>query len=106
MITAFIQFTLPAGTTREAVMAAFRASVEQLRGTPGLIRKHYLYNAEAGTAAGLYLWESRAAAEALYTDDWRKMITARYGSAPVIAWFDTPILLDNLTGEVVEDAAD
>ena len=106
MITAFIQFTLPAGTTRNDVMAAFRASVEQLRGYPGLIRKHYLYNAEEGTAAGVYLWESRAAAEALYTPEWRRMITARYGSEPVIAWFDTPILLDNTTGEVIDEAAE
>ncbi len=106
MITAFIQFKLPAGTTRDTVMAAFHASVEQLRGTPGLIRKHYLYNAEEGTAVGLYLWENRAAAEALYTREWRAMITARYGSEPVIAWFDTPLVLDNLKGEVISASVD
>ena len=106
MITAFITFKLPGGTSREDILRAFRTSVEQLRGQPGLIRKHYLYNAAEGTAAGVYLWESRAAAEALYTPEWRKMITARYGSEPVIAWFDTPILLDNTTGKVTADAAD
>ena len=105
MITAFIQFKLPEGTTRDDVMAAFKTSVEQLRGHPGLLRKHYLYNEADGIAAGAYLWESRAAAEALYTAEWRGMITARYGSEPTITWFDTPFVLDNTTGAVVADAA-
>ncbi|MGD1876649.1 MAG: YdhR family protein [Kiloniellaceae bacterium] len=106
MITAFIQFKLPAGTTRDAILQAFRTSVEQLRGQPGLIRKHYLYNEADGIAAGAYLWESRAAADALYTAEWRKMIVARYGSEPVITWFDTPFVLDNTTGEVIGEAAE
>lgn len=106
MITAFVQFKLPKGTSREDVMKAFRTSVEQLDGHPGLIRKYYLYDAEANTAGGVYLWESREAADALYTAEWLKMITARYGSEPDILWFETPVVLDNAAGEVVSDAAE
>ena len=105
MITAFITFKLPDGTSREDIMQAFRTSVEQLRGHPGLIRKHYLYNPEEGVAAGAYLWESRAAADALYTAEWREMITQRYGSEPSISWFETPFVLDNVTGKVTVEAA-
>lgn len=106
MITAFITFKLPDGTSRDDVMAAFRTSVEQLTGHPGLIRKYYLYDGEQNTAGGVYLWENRAAAEALYSAAWLEMITERYGSAPEIAWFETPVVLDNASGEVVSDAAE
>lgn len=110
MITAFVQFKLPAGTSRDDVMAAFATSVGQLRGHAGLIRKYYLYDEEAGTAGGVYLWESRAAAEALYTAAWLEMISQRYGSQPQIAWFETPVVLDNasdeVTGNVTGEAAE
>lgn len=103
MITAIVQFKLPAGTSREDIMQAFATSVEQLRGHPGLIRKYYLYDEAAGTAGGVYLWESRAAADALYSDAWLEMISERYGAKPRITWFETPVVLDNATGEVVEE---
>ena len=106
MITAFITFKLPAGTSRDDVMQAFRTSVEQLTDHPGLIRKYYLYDEAAGTAGGVYLWESRAAADALYTEAWLEMITERYGAPPEIAWFETPVVLDNAAGTVVSDAAE
>jgi Putative mono-oxygenase ydhR len=105
MITAFVTFKLPVGTSREDVMAAFRTSIEQLKNHPGLIRKYYLYDGKAGTAGGVYLWESREAADALYTPAWLEMITARYGCEPAIGWFETPFVLDNAAGEVVSDAA-
>ncbi len=106
MITAIVQFKLPAATSREDIMRAFGTSVEQLKGHPVLVRKYYLYDEEAGTAGGVYLWESRAAAEALYSDAWLEMITERYGGEPQIAWFETPVVLDNATGEVVSEAAE
>ena len=103
-ITALVQFQLPEGMSRKQVMTAFRASLETLRGYPGLVRKHYLYSAD-GVAIGAYLWESREAAEALYTAEWRQTVAARYGSAPTITWFETPIVLDNVSGEVIGEAA-
>ncbi|MEO3430811.1 YdhR family protein [Pelagibius sp. CAU 1746] len=96
---------MPDAMSREDVMAAFTTSVEQLRGHPGLIRKYYLYDEAAGTAGGAYLWESRAAAEALYTDVWRETVSERYGGRPTITWFEAPIVLDNAAGEVVSGAA-
>ena len=85
--------------------AAFRASVERLHDQLGLIRKHYLFNVQEGAAARVYLWESRATAEALYTPARREIITARYDSEPIVTWFDTPLLLNNRMGEVVSEAA-
>ncbi len=94
MITAIVNFKLPEGTTREQARELYEASVPRFEGLPGLIRKYYLYG-EDGTGGGAYLWESREAAEAVYTGEWRKAIEERYGVAPTIAYFDTDVIVDN-----------
>ena len=100
MITAIVQFKLPDGITREAAEAAFEGSAPKYRGVPGLVRKYYLFR-EDGTAGGVYLWESREAAERLYNEDWRATIAERYGAPPEITYFETPVIVDN-SGEAAE----
>jgi hypothetical protein len=56
--------------------------------------------------AAVAIFESREAAERVYNAEWRKMITERYGAAPEISFFDTPVIVDNSTGETVLDAAE
>ena len=65
----------------------------------GLIPKYYLFDGQ-GTAGGCYLWESRAAADAVYTPEWKAYITERYGAAPEILYFETPVVVDNVIGEI------
>jgi hypothetical protein len=110
VITAIVQFKLPKGITRAAATALFESSAPKYRGVQGLVRKYYLFLADDTggglTGGGVYLWESRAAAEKVYDGAWRKMIADRYGSPPDIRFFETPVIVDNLTNEVmVEDAA-
>ena len=54
----------------------------------------------------MYLWESREAAEAVYTADWHKRVAERYGSEPTVTYFETPIVVDNVSGDVIAEAAD
>ena len=103
MITVIIQFELPAGTLRDEVCEVFRQSVPKYLGRPGLIRKFYLINEAAGTAGAVYLWETRAAAEATYDDAWRRSFIDRYGADPTVTYFDTLAIIDNLTGEIMEE---
>ena len=105
MITAIVQFKLPAGTSLEQAEEAFRASAPKYRGLPGLVRKYYLYG-EDGVAGGVYLWESRAAAERVYDEAWRKMIVERYGAEPSVTYFDTPVIVDNAGGATATAAAE
>ena len=63
----------------------------------GLIRKDYL-NGDAGTG-GVYLWESRASAEARLTEDRMVELTKRFGVRPRLTWYDTHVTVDNLKGE-------
>lgn len=103
MITAFVQFEIPEGTSRDDIVKAFNTTTPKYQGLSGLVRKYYLIG-EEGTAGGAYLWESREAAEAVYTAEWRKMIAERYGSEPIISYFETPVIVDNATGDVVKGA--
>ena len=99
MITTIVQFKLPDGTSLEAATELFEKSAPMYRTMNGLVRKYYLFG-EDGTAGGAYLWESRQAAEAVYTDEWREMVTERYGAAPEVRYFETPVIVDNTLGEI------
>ncbi len=105
MITALVQFKLPAGTSRDDIVETFNSTAPKYQGLPGLIRKYYLIGNE-GTAGGAYLWDNREAAEAVYTTEWRKMIAERYGAEPVITYFETPLVVDNVSGDVTSEAAE
>lgn len=105
MITALVQFKLPEGTTREDLVKTFNGTAPKYQGLAGLVRKYYLFS-EDGMAGGAYLWESREAADAVYTPEWRQMIAERYASEPTVTYFDTPVIVDNATGHIVSEAAE
>jgi len=100
MIVAFVQF--PAGgASRQEIEALFRGSAPKYQKIPKLTRKYYLVSEDGKNTGGVYLWESREAAERLYTREWRDYIKDRYGAEPTIKYFDCPVVVDNLTGEVL-----
>lgn len=103
MITAIVQFRLPAPVSREQARSIFEGSAPNYRNMPGLVRKYYLLSEDGRTAGGAYLWESRAAAEAVYDDAWRRTVTERYGAEPSVAYFESPVVVDNKTGEILID---
>jgi hypothetical protein len=93
-----VQFDLPKGTQDQAI-AGGKGSAPIYRGLAdkGLIRKDYL-NGEAGTG-GVYFWESRAAAEAWFTEARIAELTERFGVRPHLTWYDTHVTVDNIRGE-------
>jgi hypothetical protein len=97
-----VQFDLPKRTQEQAVKGA-TATAPIYRGLAqqGLIRKDYI-NGEAGTG-GVYLWESRKAAEAWFTDARIEELTQRFGARPRLTWYDTHVTVDNLTHETRVD---
>lgn len=103
MITALVQFRLPKPMTRDEAQQVFSTTAPRYRDLPGLIRKYYVLSEDGGTAGGVYLWQSRNAAEKVYDNDWKKFISDKYGSEPRITYFETPIIVDNVMGEIVRD---
>src|SRR5258708_29547261 len=69
MITAIVQYRLPPSIDLAACAEHFRKIAPGFRAVPGLIRKQFIY-AEDGWAGGVYLWKTRADAEAFYSGPW------------------------------------
>lgn len=100
MITTIVQFRLPKPLSREQACAIFASTAPKYRDLPGLVRKCYLLSDDGGTAGGVYLWTSRQAAENVYTDEWRRIVREKYGSEPSVTYFDSPVIVDNVAGEI------
>jgi hypothetical protein len=101
MITAVVQFPLPDGVTRDDAKSLFESSAPRYREVPGLLRKYYLFDGEAGMAGGCYLFETREAADAAFDANWRKLIQSRYGAPPEVRFFETPVVVDNTNGDIL-----
>ncbi len=94
MITAIVQYRLPPHIDLASCAAHFRNIAPSFRTVPGLIRKQFIY-AEDRWAGGVYLWETRAAAEAFYTGPWLDGIRERSGMDPQLKFFETACVTDN-----------
>lgn len=105
MITAVVQFDLPKPMSLEEAARTFESTAPKYKDLPGLVRKYYLLSEDGCRAGGVYLWETRAAAEAVYNGEWKSRVQQVYGSTPQIMWFDTPVIVDNQAGSTVTAAA-
>lgn len=105
MITELVLFDLPRGISRDEVVAGMRATAPGWRANAELIRKNYLYDRAANQAGGVYLWNSKAAAERGHDAAWRARLKKMYGSEPVIRYFETPLIVDNALQELVEESS-
>ena len=97
MITAIVQYRLPAHIDRDACRAHFHGIAPDFANVSGLISKHFICG-DDGCAGGVYQWESRAKAEAFYGGPWRDGIVERYGMPPEIRFFDLFAKIDNAAG--------
>jgi len=101
MITVIVQFNLPVALTLEKAEELFLRSAPQYRDTQGLTRKYYLLAEDGQTAGGVYLWNCRADAERFYSDEWNDFIMEKYGAAPSLSYFFSPVIVDNLSGQII-----
>lgn len=86
---------------KDAAVARGLDSAPIYRKVDGLIRKDYLNGEDCG--GGVYLFESRAAAEAWFNDDWWGWIEERFGARPTLTFYDHYVTVDNAAGEVRVD---
>lgn len=103
MIIAVTAFTLSNPITLEEARSIFLSTAPTYRGVQGLFRKHYVLSEDGRTAGGVYLWNSRAEAEAMYTESWRAFVREKYGTDPTVTYFDSPVVVDNVAQQVFAD---
>ena len=58
--------------------------------------------ADGMSGGGIYLWKSREDAERMYNDnEWRAFVRSRYGCEPTLTYLETPVIVDNVSNEIV-----
>ena len=100
---AVVTYRLPDGTDREAALQMFRDSIPRYMATEGLLRKNVIY--QEGVGGGVYLWESRGAAEAAYSDEWKAYMTEKYNHSPKLVFYEAPITMDRQYNTVYDESA-
>jgi hypothetical protein len=100
MIVAIVTFQLPQPTSLAEITKTFQATAPKYQGMPGLLRKNYWMSEDGRRAGGIYVWESRADAERVYTPDWRKFVEGKYGTQPVVEYLHSPVMVDNRDGSI------
>jgi len=100
MLIAIVEIPMARKATKQdAIDRAKKAAPTYVDlGQKGLIRKYFLNGDTSG--GGVYLWESRQAAEAWYTTQWYDWIEERFGARPKLTMFDNYVVVDNLAAEV------
>ena len=102
MITVIVYFRLPDGMIREEIISKFEQTVQKWRDNQDLIRKNYLIDLDRGIAGGVYLWKEKIHAEIWLGAEFRKMVKDNYGEVPTIQFFETPIVVDNIAGDITK----
>lgn len=102
MITEYVKFALPPGITRDEVVAGMREVAPRWQREPNLVRKTFVLDPQLRFTGAFYLWTDRASAEAAHDQAWRQRVRDTYRSEPEIEYFDTPLVVDNALGRVIE----
>ncbi len=104
MHTVMWTFKVAEGTTKADLVNTIKATAHTYQGIPGLIRKYYGISEDGRSIVGIYLWESQAAADRLYTTDWVALVTKRWGAPPVRQEWWTPMVVESAERRLVEAA--
>lgn len=104
MIVTIVRFAeMSDAITVEDAAEAFGGNAHTYLDTPGLLWKAYLRRDDGRQVGGVYWWEDRASAERRFNSGWLAGVTEKYGRAPVIEWFDAPVIADARNGVVLTD---
>ncbi len=100
MIVAIVTFHLPEAKSLAEMSAVFQSTAPRYQDKPGLLRKNYFVSDDGRRAGGIYVWATRADADALFTDAWKRFVEGKYGAAPQIEFLHSPVMVDNRDGTI------
>lgn len=103
MITTITTFTLQKPITSEEARGIFLSTAPKYRNVQGLLRKTYIFSQDGKTTGGVYLWNSKAEAEAMFDETWREFVREKYGADPSVIYFESPVVVDNVVHQILTD---
>jgi hypothetical protein len=104
MITSITRFQLPAGVPIETIKKGFREVAPQFQQPPGLLRKYFLISEDGKTGGGVYLWKSMEQARSFSEGVLRPALRSKFQIEATIEYFEAPVVVDNVTAEIIADA--
>jgi hypothetical protein len=103
MITVITEFKLPEKISTDRAREIFLSTAPKYKGMTGLVRKYYFLTQDGAKAGGIYLWKSREDADRIYTEDWKSFVRGKYGTEPSITYLECPVIVDNVSNEILSD---
>src|SRR5215467_2084900 len=103
MITSITRFPLPPGIPTKAVKNGFVEVAPKFKYPSGLLRKYFLISEDGKTGGGVYLWNSMEEARTFSEGVLRPMIKDKFQVEPSIEYYDAPVIVDNVTSEIIAD---
>jgi hypothetical protein len=100
MVTAITRFKLPDNVNIDDVKRSFLEVAPKFRDVEGLIRKQFIVSGNGSEGGGIYLWRDRASAERFLNEVVVGMIEAAYHVTPTVEFFDTAVVVDNVSGQI------
>jgi hypothetical protein len=100
MIVAIVTFNLANPANLAEITKTFESTAPKYKGLTGLLRKNYFVSEDGKRVGGIYVWQSRADAERVYTAEWRKFVESKYNVAPQIEYLHSPVMVDNREGTI------
>jgi hypothetical protein len=94
-------YAVPKDLDEPAIRELFARVADNYLGVPGLVRKYFGFTEDATSVIGIYLWDTKEAADAFYTDEWMAGVTERWGAAPLKQEWVVPVVAESAAGEVV-----
>ena len=93
----------PVGLTTPMADKLFADVADMYLGVPGLVRKYFGYSEDGRTVVGIYLWQSKADADAFYCPDWIAGVTSRWGVMPTKSEWHVPQVVESVEGRVINE---
>lgn len=102
MATVLVRYHLSTIPPRSDVMEIMMLSAQnKFKGLPHLHSKQFCYDEKTGDGLSVYLWDSRANAEAFFTKEFIDNFTEKFGAVPSLEYYDTLLTVDNRVGDIV-----
>ena len=97
-------YAVPPELTEPAIRQLFADVAPNYLEVPGLIRKYFGFTEDASSVIGIYLWDSKDAADAFYSHEWMAGVTERWGAAPAKSEWVVPVVAESGAGVVTARA--
>ena len=95
MIGANVTFEYDGDFDRARILDVAENARGMFEGMPGVRFKFFTFDEKHQRATNFYVWESKEAAEAFFSDDLRDLVTGLYGAAPTIDYVEIAQIVDN-----------